>query len=382
MILFYNVFITNSLPVNQAGSKILPVKNRGNLRSSDNLDILKYSLASVSKIHNWSQVILFIKLDDEYHSRQEELTKFIHSEFKNQSLILRFTRNEYQNDWIETFNLFDPKDRLIWFCCNHDHIFIDYDIEYLNKLVDLMYKEEKYCSLIFSHWQENIRNIKFGMDARYRGGGFNPLQLPREYKIEEFYLSNRGNIIDSIQIITKELYINWWFVGKFWASFIPRPDYFNISLAHKEEPLAWQKVIIPLRELCRHFDGYSHVGIGNNQCPSLEIPLGFFENDIKIKLGFPVDRKYTNFNPCNPHYFAYNELGTDYKFLQEDIPFFWKNRISNIETNPSMDVNMNVEMRFKSIVESLFYEAFPVDTEVMLKIINLYIGKYGDFRVK
>ena len=48
---------------------------------------------------------------------------------------------------------------LIWFYCNHDHIFFDSSKDYLAELVDEM-KNEELCSLQFSHWPENIRTSK------------------------------------------------------------------------------------------------------------------------------------------------------------------------------------------------------------------------------
>jgi len=89
------------------------------------------------------------------------------------------------------------------------------------------------------------------------------------------------------------------------------------------------KIILPYKELCRHFDGYGHVPaylggpITNNQCPSIEIPPGFFENKIKIRYGFDDYKKdYVNINPKNKIYRASSEIGTDYRFTIKDIPIF------------------------------------------------------------
>ena len=38
-----------------------------------------------------------------------------------------------------------------------------------------------------------------------------------------------------------------------------------------------QVVYAPLRELCRHFDGYDHVNMDRNACPPLELPNNTFE---------------------------------------------------------------------------------------------------------
>ena len=66
-------------------------------------------------------------------------------------------------------------------------------------------------------------------------------------------------------------------------------------------------------------------------CPAIEIPQGFFDNNIKIDYGFDernVDITVTNLNPKINSYFAENIKGIDYKWTTEDIPDFWKSRIS------------------------------------------------------
>ena len=65
-------------------------------------------------------------------NRKDELKSFIESEFQDFDLVLEWKRNETQQDWINTYNLLD--DELIWFCCNHDHIFMDSSTEHLNYL--------------------------------------------------------------------------------------------------------------------------------------------------------------------------------------------------------------------------------------------------------
>ena len=88
---------------------------------------------------------------------------------------------------------------------------------------------------------------------------------------------------------------------------------------------------IPTREICRHFDGYGHAGNYNNIVPSLFIPPGFFDNNIKIKYGFEIrDNLYTNLNPSSETLYAFSELGTDYRWCIEDIPLFWQNKITEI----------------------------------------------------
>lgn len=357
MILLYNVYITETNP-KLNNIQINYKKLRGNLKSHSNFDTFKYSIASVSQIYHWKKAIIYIKLDDIYQPRKDELEEFLKKEFEHTELILQWTRNERQYDWIKTYELLN--DRLIWFCCNHDHVFLDTDLLYFNDIINKLEKEEEYCSLGFSHFPENIRTAK----------------LSKDYKIEhDLWISKRVALCDSIQIITKELYHNWWLTGNFNEHLLPRPDYFGKGMPEIKS-IPEQKVVSPLKEWCRHFDGYNHVNILNDKCPSIDIPDGFFENNINIAYGEKFEN-YTNFNPTNEKNYAIDTNGTDYQWLIADIPLFWRNRIKNIVINNKFDDETNIQYRLKSILNMICYDGFPVDNEVIEKIINLYAKQYG-----
>lgn len=371
MIYFCNTFITETKP--KIGKGYL---DRGNLKTFTNFDIFKYSLSSTSKIYKWKKVILKIELDECYKYRQDELHEFIKEEFKDYPIHLEWKRNVYQKDWIESFDLLD--DRLIWFYCNHDHIFIDSDSVYLNELVEKINKDsDEYISLGYSHWPESIRTAK-------TGGSSYPFDS-KSYKFEDNYISIRNNCFDSIQIITKELYKNWWFTGNFNQYKLPRPDYFGIGLAELK-PVPIHKIYIPLKEQCRHFDGYQHCNppILNNKCPAIEIPSGFFNNNIKIDYGFSErnkDESVTNLNPLFEDYFANNINGIDYKWMLEDIPMCWKTRISKINENKNIDDEIMIQHKIKSVLNSIYYNGFIIDEEVEFAIINQYLKPHPNYSI-
>jgi hypothetical protein len=364
MILFCNTFITETKPAIGKGFVF-----RENLQSFSNFDILKYSLAGLAVAYPWSKVILKISLDDIYKHRQQELEDFIKIEFKNFNLILKWERNEYQNDWEKDYELLD--DNLIWFYCNHDHIFFDNSTQHLEELVNKM-ENENLCSLQFSHWPENIRTAKLG--------GSDLTRNPSTYQVHDNSLSIVSTNFDSIQIITKDLYYSWWCEGEFNHIRLPRPDFFGIGLA-EIKPIPHHKVMIPLKEICRHFDGYQHVypQITNNQCPAIDIPPGFFENDIKIRYGYDDYKEgWVNINPKNPNYYAYNKSGVDYKFTLEDLPLVWKNRISSIDLNPNIDEEEMLQYRLQSVLEMVYTsEMFIIDEEVKNKILNNYLKPFN-----
>jgi len=372
MILFCNTFITETPPKIGKGFVF-----RENLKSFSNFDIFKYSLASLAVAYDWSKVILKISLDDCYKDRQDELEQFIKNEFNKFDLILEWQRNEYQNDWKYDYELLD--NNLIWFYCNHDHIFFDSTTNYLETLVNDI-KEEQLCSVGFSHFPECIRTVKQGLHPY----PLNPPTINPTYKIYDNYVSVDSTNFDSIQIITKELYYRWWFEGEFNHIKLPRPDFFGIGLA-EIKPVPTHKTISPLKEICRHFDGYQHINpaITNNQSPAIDIPVGFFENDIKIRYGYDDYKEgWTNINPKNDYYYAFNKSGTDYKFTLNDLPLVWKNRISVVDSNPNIDEEEMIQYRLKSILEMIYTSPYyQIDKEVEEKILVNYLNSYPQYQL-
>ena len=362
MILLCNTFITETPPSIGKGKV-----DRGLLKSSSNFDIFKYSLASLASAYKWKKAIIYFTLDSIYSNRENELIDFITKEFKDTELVLRTHRNEYQNDWKETYNLLN--DELIWFYCNHDHIFMDSSRQNLEQCVTSFETNEKgtCCAMSFSHWPETMRTLHNFTNPGY----------------EEHYCFNYSKNHDSIQIITKELYRNWWFEGEFNQYKFPRPDYFGLSLM-EIKPVPFHKTLHPYREICRHFDGYQHVNppITNYQCPALEIPDGFFENNIRIRFGYNdnVDG-WTNINPLSEFYTAVDrEKGTDYKLTYKDIPLFWTGRISEVDINTSLEDQDCITGRLTAVLSMLYTsEQFIISDELYEKVLQAYIIDYPNY---
>jgi hypothetical protein len=237
-----------------------------------------------------------------------------------------------------------------------------------------------------------------------------PLSFNKEYKIEDKYISYNGFCYDSINVISKNLYENWFLKGNwddalqayppgtFKSGHIELPkvdgagitdlNFIRNQLLHI--PIPEQKIIIPYREIARHFDGYFHQGITNNQTPSLDIPEGFFSNDIKIRYGYD-DRKegWVNVNPKNEFYYAFDKTGVDYKFTINEIPLFWKDRISEIDINPNIDEEEMIQYRLKSILEMVYSSAhnYPskyhpyIDDAVKNKILKEYLRCFPQYSI-
>jgi len=379
MVLLYNVYLINS----SANPHIN--LQRGFLKYFDKVDVAKYSLSSLSYAYNWKRAIINVEFSKEYEHRKEEFESYVRQLFKDTDLVFSFKRNICQEDWIETYN--EINDEVILYLGNHDHIFIDSSTEHLNELVEHFKKNiEKNPSIIVSHWLENIRLCKSGYIELNE---YSPRKLNNNYEINKDYASYNSSCIDSLLIINKNLY-KAWFLEDQWNKdmLVPRTDgigrhsiltiknYFGKSL-----PI--QFMICPMKELFRHFDGYMHQNITNNICPSLIIPDGFFENDIKVRYGYD-DRKYgwININPKIENYYAYDNIGTDDKITLEDIPLFWKNKISEIDICPNIDEEELIRYRLQSILKMVYFDERYnpyIDQEVENFILNKYLENYKQY---
>jgi hypothetical protein len=83
-------------------------------------------------------------------------------------------------------------------------------------------------------------------------------------------------------------------------------------------------------------------------CPPLHIPKGFFKRNIKIL--YCGERKdlqpgWTLVNPTLPYYSVNKAIGTDYKYLIEEFPLFWRDRISEIKIAKTLPRKMLLDAR-------------------------------------
>lgn len=336
MILIINSKITEHRGLNyrQEENPHYPQNNR--------VDVFKYCLSAFEKMKPiLSKVLLYIEISSEFSHRRDELENYIKELFPPEILILNWYRNNFKSDWLsvcEEVNNID--DEIIWHSGNDDHIFIDSSLDVLKEGIELIKNDsDMMAQMTFSHSPEMIKV------ATYLDGTLNE---------SGNYVKIRWKNTDGIHIVKKNRFL------KYWKYICPsdkmnfRPDGicdFNNPLCTDEELLS--NVYVPTRELVRHFDGYGHVGRLNNITPPLFIPKGFFEKDIKIKYGFEErDNDYTNFNPNSEYLYAYSDIGTDYRWCLEDIPLFWRDKISKIEVGPISEVELK-KNRNKYFIQSM-----------------------------
>jgi hypothetical protein len=220
------------------------------------LDIFKYTLESYSRI-NWRSVYLLVELDDEFQPRRSELLDYINSLFKN--AYVEFKRIGTKNEWASFFNTHytnSTEDPLICFMQNDDHVFIDFKLDILEEGIQLIHTDPvPYKCLAISHWPEALR----------LSGKFNNHEQVGNY-VKFKWRTTEPMVCYNLR------YLKHFLLDVPWPSeILYRTDNLpvNVDLT----------VYVPFRELCRHFDGYTHVGI-YDECPALKLPKEL--NDFRL----------------------------------------------------------------------------------------------------
>ena len=115
MVLLFNVFITHKSANGNSWDRHNVSYDRGNLNTPNKIEVVKYALSSTAKAYTWKRAIIKIELDSDFSSEKEknDLEAFVREEFKGIELFFFNTRNKFQEDWIETYDLIN--DNFIYF---------------------------------------------------------------------------------------------------------------------------------------------------------------------------------------------------------------------------------------------------------------------------
>jgi hypothetical protein len=316
MILFFNTMLTSDIPwLNY---------DRGHLTTPNKVDVFKYTIASMAALP-LEKAIIYVELEDQHKEREAEVRDFVQEQFAGVELSYYTKRNCTQPQWKEAIQEVAhlPGGYPIWYMGNHDHPFIDYDLEMVNLCIDAFQQEPKLLkSCIYSHWSEFItETLKYGHSLEYPG-----------------VISYKARNTHSIQIISKELLFSWWYGGNYRDTFLPRSDWWYSNPLNGGQPILKSpeyKCFVPMRELCRHFDGYHHIGVSpQSACPPLDIPDGFFTGDIKLQYSPSKLQGTTTIWPESKVMYAGDGVGPDLIGVMEDIPLFWRSRIRNPFPSP------------------------------------------------
>lgn len=336
--------------------------DRGMLRTDIRSDVFRYMLSSLSVIP-FSKVYIFFELDFDLISHQSIILEETSRLFPRANIAPRrlLTIGEWKSFLIEE-RLCDAPTPILY-CGNDDHIFIDFDLKCLQACLQAYHKLSALNplrSIIYSHyieanatWSNQIYDDPF-CSAIVHGEGH-----------------------DSIQIVSPNLLRRWFFDE---TAELPNDTIIRRAedIPHKL-PATSILLIRPKRELFRHLDGYSHVGL-NTVLPPIDIPSGFFNGTFQIfvdhfDLTLETDHNHvsrlksegwTILDP-DPLINGNESLsGADLDRGASTIPLFWTNAVKTISANIPNEVDRELAARRRkrillqatrlsnSAVESLF----------------------------
>lgn len=304
MIVWFNCKISDIRPNPQP---------RYHLRNDNRFDIARYSFASfVPLLPLISKIVFNLEMADGHAHQQAEMEEWLREIFPADKLIINWYRCNNIAQWREMQTVFNEiDDDLIFPAGNEDHIFMDSKPDILKSCLNgTKLNDAVNIVVMTSHWPESIRAAHHFNGIHFSQGLWSCYQT--------------GNN-DAIRIMKKEFFN--WYIDQ-----VKNPDMFVFRTEQWNAiALPENLLVVPTKEQFRHFDGYTHVGIGAEYVPPLEIPPGFFDKNITIKYGFSErDSNCVNVNPTVENLYAADGIGTDYKWCLEDIPAFWKPYIKEI----------------------------------------------------
>lgn len=313
MIVWFNNKVTDN--------RRTPIGSRFGLANSDRFDVARYGFASFAVLDPLvSKFIFTLELADSHAGREREMEDWIRENFPEHKLIIKWSRCNSIPEWeLMNSEIGQQLDDTIYLAGNEDYIFTDSTL---------------------SLWESALETIKIDPDPRavfmmchypewLRSGYINgSLHHDKNFSIHHETQSF------AMQVIKLSHYYEFLEVNKPIAAKNERPIYMMDSFFKCP---GVSKVYSPTKELCRHFDGYNHVGANPGVIPPISIPPGFFESNMVIRYGFDErDPNCVNINPLK-QLVTVDKFGTDYKMCLEDIPLFWKSRIKEIIIAKNID---------------------------------------------
>ena len=329
LILFFDTYITAG--VGDKGGVYngeLMISSLGGIRDNlhsyrwqQKIDVVKYTLASYAPV-KWDKVIIRFECEDknqtaDFFSYCKELfpTADISKERSDTAL-------KYSNA-LSAIN--ESDDAWIFFSPNNDHPYLA-EPDDLIRYVSIADKISEHfpkntIGLVFSHFTEcMVANRMTDPQWGYYAFVFKKVI----YEDAEIVVirSNKAPL-DSCQIFKLGYLKNIFSATKNTGRVIRLEDTeFNLSLDHNVIQ------VYPKIELCRHYDSYAHI---MDYIPPLFIPNGFFEKNIRIRYGHDDAIKgWVNINPLKKSISSEVDLLN----LSDDVPRFWRDRISVFDINP------------------------------------------------
>ncbi|MCF7860771.1 hypothetical protein K9M79_00875 [Candidatus Woesearchaeota archaeon] len=337
MILLFDSLITDVPLVKGLYSELDDIRKASYAyRFRDRLEVTKYTLASYAVL-DWSYVIIRYEFTES--GKETEFEEFARGLFPDAKIING--RADTQKKFQDSVRLIeDLDDEWVFYAGNNDHPFIAPDTEVLDDCVnalDRLKEDHEFVTINYSHFTETL-------NAPIKGSivhevGYPDVELLEDNENYSVALYPNG-CFGSTQIVHKHHFTKWFCTGQIDGRVVRAED------VEKHVPIRNQVMINPKRPLCEHYDGYSHTRkfgyyIPTDVVPPLFIPDGFFERKVRIAYGYDNNRKgWVNMNPTNKVFsFRDNSTGTDLRIGLDDVPLFWKDRITETDVNPDADLD-------------------------------------------
>ena len=228
-------------------------------------------LRSYAALDSLERAFLYVSIDTENSSSRmwSELARLATALFGPRLVAMRATRLTTQDQWRhELKHIIAPTEegdsRPVWLLMNDDHPFIDIDSSVLREGLLLLREEPRpFKSLYVTHWPEALRMV-------------GKLQAPQ--RRGRAWVAGNTTMLDSVQLL------NWGFAR--WVldtlewpanltltrldSTVLNPLVVTVGSASLvKTSLCCQTMLVPLRELCRKFDGYGPQRISFADVPQL-----------------------------------------------------------------------------------------------------------------
>lgn len=349
MILFVNVKITNIRIHKLMGWNL---RKCDWMPEDDRLDTFKYALASLNEMQSlFNKIYIFASLEDDFKDRKDEFRKYCKELFKENigKVLIGDRRINNIHDWRDIYpQIFSDENEVILFVGNDDHIFLDSNLETMTALEKLLKEDpDPMAFSIYAHYPENSRYMMlYNAKPTSHKNVMKANHLSNDFSFQMFKVARLKTTIYDIDFAPNDKLHRFDEVST---------QITNSSVGHKYKSTCYY----PLKEQFRHYDGYGHVGYFNNTFPALNIPIGFFDNDIKIKYGYR-NRFHgsTNINPKAPFLYAHDRKGTDYRFYIgpendiSDLPLVFQSRISEIDYAPDVNFDEMKKYRNRNFIKS------------------------------
>jgi hypothetical protein len=228
-------------------------------------DIFKYMLRSYKDTVATS-VYFFVELENGMYAETKETILEVFAKIPAENIHITWERPVTQEGWTPIWkhlmSVHGP-DELIWFTSNDDHVFVDYNMDLVEEGLELLKKEPaRHKSIYYSHWPE-ILSIS---------GKF---QTPEV--VGNYVKCTAVSLLDGIQIFNLQFLYDM-YVEHPWKGHHRVLDSVLNEISSRptwDNPLD-QTIYVPFRELVRHFDGYGHAGISEEDAPCLVLPSNTF----------------------------------------------------------------------------------------------------------